>query len=95
MKESMRLFFVGLLYENNEPSLTRVLFVASFLLVVAAMVYDWVHGWPAFPDFARQIMTLILGAKTADKVVTYITNSVKNSPPGEAPNVSKNPGSGC
>jgi hypothetical protein len=59
------------------------------------MVYDWVHGWPPFLDFARQIMTLILGAKTADKVVTYITNSVKNSPPGEPPNVPKNPGSGC
>lgn len=76
----------------NEPSLTRVLFAASFLLVVVAMLYDWLYGWPPFLEFAKQIMTLILGAKTADKVVTYITNSLKNSPPGEPPNVSKNPG---
>lgn len=95
MQDSFRAFLVGLLYENNEPSLTRVLFAASFLLVAAAMVYDWVHGWPPFLEFARQIMTLILGAKTADKVVTYITNSVKNSPSGEPPNVPKNPGGGC
>jgi len=86
---------VGLLYENNEPSLTRVLFTSSFLLVVAAMVYDWVHGWPPFLDFAKQVLTLILGAKTADKVATYITNSVKNSPPGEPPKVPKNPGGEC
>ncbi len=85
-------FLVGLLYENNEPSLTRVLFTASFLLVAAAMVYDWVYGWPPFLDFAGQVLTLILGAKTADKMVTYITNSVKNSSPGEPPNVPKNPG---
>jgi hypothetical protein len=95
MRKGLRQFLVGLMYENNEPSLTRVLFAASFLLVAAAMVYDWVHGWPPFLDFAGQIMTLILGAKTADKVVTYITNSVKNSQPGERPNVPKNPGGGC
>ncbi|MDT8900855.1 hypothetical protein [Anaeroselena agilis] len=95
MKKDVKRFFVGLLYENNEPSLTRVLFAASFLLVAAAMVYDWVYGWPPFLDFAKQVLTLILGAKTADKVATYITNSYKNSPPGEAPRVPKNPEGGC
>lgn len=95
MRRDVKRFFVGLLYENNEPSLTRVLFAASFLLVAAAMVYDWVHGWPPFLDFAKQVLTLILGAKTADKVATYITNSVKNSPPGEAPRAPKNPDNGC
>lgn len=95
MKDALKYFVKGLLYENNEPSLTRVLFAAAFLLVVVAMLYDWVHGWPPFLEFAKQIMTLILGAKTADKVVTYITNSVKNSPAGEPPNVPKNPGGMC
>jgi hypothetical protein len=85
-------FLFGLLYENNEPSLTRVLFAASFLLVVAAMVYDWLFGWPPFLEFAKQIMTLILGAKTADKIATYVTNSIKNSPKDEAPSVKKNGG---
>jgi hypothetical protein len=85
-------FMYGLLYENGEPSLTRTLYVAAFLLCVGIIVFCAFSPNAQLADIAKQILVIILGAKTADKVVTYITNSVSNSPKGEKPDTTKNGG---
>ena len=88
----MKQFIVGLLYENNEPSLTRCLYVAGFLLAVAVTVWCGVRPNAELSDIAKTTLTLVLGAKAADRIATFSINSVFNSPRGEAPKVSKNEG---
>jgi len=91
MKDGLKRFFVGLLYENNEPSLTRCILAASFLCFVGVSLYlvaAQVH-WDNYATFASIAGGGSIGGKVADKMMAV----VKGSPDGQMPG-SKNGGNG-
>lgn len=84
-------FLFGLLYEQNEPSLTRVIVAASFLIFVLGTVADiilQIHDvrWTDYGTFATITGGGALAGKVGDKLVNTFTTQKYGSPP-----VRKNP----
>lgn len=78
--EALKNFMAGLLYENGEPSLTRVLSCVYFLLFAAVSAYLAVTGktWTGYEVFAA----FAGGAGVAGQVSNKYINSRFNTMPG-------------
>jgi len=76
-------FFVGLVYENGAPSLTRVISVVAFLAFLAASAYLILKGkrWDHYDTFA----TVTGGGGAVTQVANKVINSVYNSPSNQYP----------
>ena len=79
----MKQFLIGLLYENNSPSLTRVISVVAFLAFLAGSAYLILKNqtWAHYETFAA----ITGGGGVTSQVVNKYINSVKNSQPGVFP----------
>ncbi|MEN6413094.1 MAG: hypothetical protein ABFC84_10125 [Veillonellales bacterium] len=90
-------FLFGLLYEQNEPSLTRVIIAAAFLgfmIGTAADIILQIYGihWTDYGTFAMITGGGALTGKVGDKLVNTFTAQKYGSPEGQmAPSVRKNP----
>ena len=81
--EKFKLFIIGLFYENDSPSLTRVLsliFAISFLLGTGYLLLSGIV-WQHYETFA----TLTAGGGTITQVANKFVNSKYNSEPGKFP----------
>lgn len=70
-------FLFGLLYEQNEPSLTRVIIASAFLVFVVGTVVDIVLAiynirWQDYSTFATITGGGALAGKVGDKLVNTI-----------------------
>ena len=70
-------FLFGLLYEQNEPSLTRVIIAAAFLVFVAGTVVDILLAiynirWQDYATFATITGGGAMAGKVGDKLVNTI-----------------------
>lgn len=79
-------FIFGLLYENGNPSLTRVLLSAGFFIFCVGTGIDiWFafigKTWADYPTFA----TITGGGSIGGQLANKITNSLANSPKQEMP----------
>lgn len=76
-------FVVGLTYENDLPSLTRVISIVAFLAFLVASAYLIIAGkrWDHYETFA----TLTGGGGAATQVANKVINSVYNSSPSQYP----------
>lgn len=89
-------FLCSILYENNEPSLTRLIVAVAFVTFIIGTVVDIImalygFNWQSYPTFATITGGGSISAKFGDRVVTKVVDSVWNSPPGHAPVTRKNP----
>lgn len=89
-------FFFGLLYENNEPSLTRCVVAAAFLVFIIGTLVDIVMAlygkiWSSYQTFATVTGGGSIGAKITDKVTNTIINGVCNRQSGQITRMPKNP----
>lgn len=96
MWKKIKIFFFGLLYENNEPSLTRCIIVAAFIVFIIGTGVDITMAlfgktWQSYQTFATVTGGGSIGAKLTDKVTTTIVNGMRNYPPGQEPRITKNP----
>lgn len=85
-------FLFGLLYEQNEPSLTRVIIASAFLVFIIGTIADiilQIRGihWNDYGTFATITGGGALAGKVGDKVVNTFTTQKYGSPPA----VRKNP----
>lgn len=84
MWQKIKDFLKGLLYENDEPSLTRFILLGAFIVFIIGTGVDIVlvlNGkvWANYVTFATVSGGGAVGGKIADK----ITNSLANSQHGE------------
>ena len=99
MWTNLKKFLFGLLYEQNEPSLTRVIIASSFLTFIigtVAVIILAIHGihWPDYTAFATITGGGALAGKVGDKIFNTFTAQKYGSPDGQmAPPVVKNPSS--
>jgi hypothetical protein len=79
----MKNFLMGLLYEGDMPSLTRVLTAAAFILFVCVSLYLMINGiaWSHYDTFAYITGAGGIGGKLFDNFL----NSKFNSPLGISP----------
>jgi hypothetical protein len=90
-------FLFGLLYEQNEPSLTRVIIALGFLVFVVGTIADIIlaiYGirWQDYSTFATITGGGAMAGKVGDKLVTTFTAQKYGSPEGQMPRaVTKNP----
>jgi hypothetical protein len=77
-------FLVGLLYENDTPSLTRCISIIAFLAFLAGSAYLMLAGkrWDHYETFA----TLAGGGGAVTQIANKFMNSAYNSPSGQFPN---------
>lgn len=80
---NIKAFLNGLLYENETPSLTRIISITAFLAFLIGSAYLIITGksWGHYDTFA--ILTGGGGATT--QVVNKFVNSLYNSAPGQFP----------
>jgi hypothetical protein len=93
-------FLFGLLYEQNEPSLTRVIIAFAFLTFIIGTGIDvllqtyGIH-WADYPTFATVTGGGSLAGKVGDKIVNTVTAQRYGSPEGQMPSIlRKNPKDG-
>jgi hypothetical protein len=88
----IKMFLLGLLYENNEPSLTRCIIAASFVSFIGVSLYLCIMQlhWDNYGTFASIAGGGSIGGKIADKVVAV----VKGSPDGMMPGPKNGGGNG-
>ena len=83
----MKKLLIGLLYENDEPSLTRVIAVIAFLvplvafLVVTAYLLIAEREWGSYQTFATATMGGSI-AGTMTQLLNKISNTTNGSPSG-------------
>ena len=85
---SMLNFIKGLLYVNNEPSLTRFFLTISFVIaigIIVGMVYGWFPIKQEFIDLVKWILGFALGGKTADNLITQVFGSPRGITPVKNP----------
>lgn len=93
----LKTFIFGLLYEQNEPSLTRVIIATAFLVFIVGTIADIVLAvsgikWPDYPTFATITGGGAVAGKVGDRLVNTFTAQKYGSPEGQmAPRVIKNP----
>lgn len=93
----IKVFLFGLLYEQNEPSLTRVIIASAFLIFVIGTIADVILAingikWPDYYSFATITGGGSIVGKVGDKLVNTFTAQKYGSPEGQmAPAVRKNP----
>lgn len=83
MCETIKCFFIDMLYENGVPSLTRFLALvayASFLLASFYMIIR-VETWSGYETFAN----LTAGGGSALQILNKFINSKYNSPSEQFP----------
>lgn len=78
---NVKRFLVNLLYENGEPSLTRIMAIGSYVAFFIATAYLILKdiGWAHYETFA----TLTAGGGFGTQVANKIINFTKGSPSGE------------
>lgn len=76
-------FLVGLLYENETPSLTRCISIIAFIAFLAGSAYLMLLGkrWDHYETFA----TLTGGGGAVTQIANKFMNSAYNSPTGKFP----------
>ena len=90
-------FLFGLVYEQGEPSLTRVIIALAFLSFLLGTTVDIVLAivgirWPDYATFASITGGGAMAGKVGDKLVNTFTAQKYGSPEGQmAPRVIKNP----
>lgn len=92
----IKMFAFGLLYENNEPSLTRCIIASAFIVFLVGTAVDIImvyfgKVWQSYQTFATVTGGGSIGAKITDRVTNTIINGVCNSRSREIPVVKKNP----
>lgn len=90
MWRGMKDFLHGLLYEQNEPSLTRVIIATAFVVFVLGTIADIIlaiHNihWPDYGTFAIITGGGSLTGKVCDKIVNTCTAQKYGSSPGQMP----------
>ncbi len=85
-------FLFGLLYEQNEPSLTRLIIASAFMLFILGTIVDIIlaiYGirWPNYATFS----TITGGGAMAGKVGDKMINTFTAQRYGGAPSIIKNP----
>ena len=96
MGNCINAFLFSLFYENNEPSLTRCIIAAAFLVFICGTIVDIImaiHGliWQSYPTFATITGGGSIGSKVADKITNTVVAQAWGSPPGQMPVMTKNP----
>lgn len=92
----IRNFLYGLLYEQDEPSLTRVIIASAFLIFIIGTIVDILLAvysirWQDYGTFASITGGGALAGKVGDKIVNTFTAQRYGSPEGQmAPPVTKN-----
>ena len=100
MGRAIKKFLYGLLYEQNEPSLTRVIIATAFCVFVLGTVADIilaVHNirWPDYGIFAAITGGGAITGKVGDKIATTLAARKYGAPPGQMPPpILKNPPTG-
>lgn len=76
----VRTFLFGLLYEGSEPSLTRLILAASFLVFIAVSLYICIYNvhWDNYSTFAYITGGGSIGGKVADKLFPNGSTGPKN-----------------
>lgn len=81
----------GLLYEQNEPSLTRVIIALAFVVFIIGTSIDiilQIYGirWVDYPTFASITGGGTLAGKVGDKIVNTVTQKYVGTPEGRLKN---------
>jgi hypothetical protein len=97
MFQKIKRFLFGLLYEQNEPSLTRVIIALAWLAFILGTIVDIVLAifnikWPDYGTFAGISGGGALAGKVGDKIVNTFTQQKYGSALGQTEPVQKNPG---
>lgn len=95
MWQQVKDFLFGLLYENQEPSLTRVIIALAFFVFVLGTIADIIMAifgikWPDYAAFATITGGGSLAGKVGDKLVNTFTAQKYGSPEGQTVAVPKN-----
>jgi len=79
MWEGWKLFFVGLIHEKGEPSLTRVMTLTAFVAFLTASAYLIITGktWDNYGVFA----VIACGGGVGGQLVNKVVNNTLASPP--------------
>ncbi|VBB07280.1 Hypothetical protein LUCI_2524 [Lucifera butyrica] len=85
-------FLFGILYEQNEPSLTRVIIALAFMLFILGTIVDVIliiYGihWLDYPTFASITGGGSIAGKVGDKLVYTFTAQKYGSPAGKMPEI--------
>jgi len=83
MFESIKRFVMGLIYENEAPSLTRVIAIVSYASFLAGSFFLLLTGktWVNYETFAA----LTAGSGSALQMLNKFVNSKYNSPSEQFP----------
>ena len=90
-------FLFGLLYEQNEPSLTRVILAAAFLCFIIGTIVDiilQIQGiqWTDYTTFASITGGGAVAGKVGDRIVNTVATQKYSSVSGQVPpRIIKNP----
>ena len=78
MMDKIKLFIIGLLYENNEPSLTRFIALLAFFSFLLGSAYLMLKNqtWGHYSEFA----TLTGGGGAVTQIANKLINGKVNSP---------------
>ena len=99
MTVKVKKFLYGLLYEQNEPSLTRVILAAAFISFILGTVADivlqiWGVNWNNYSTFASITGGGAVAGKVGDRIVNTITTQKYGSAGQIPPRIVKNPETG-
>lgn len=87
MCQRIKCFLIGLFYENNEPSLTRVMTAVSLLAFLAGSAYLMIQGqrWDHYETFAALTAGGGIGGQIANKYM-----NLTKTPQGRTPYIKNN-----
>jgi hypothetical protein len=79
---NVKMFMIGLLYENKEPSLTRVMTVIAFLAFLVGSAFLLVKGqhWDHYDTFAAATAGGGVGGQLVNKFMNLSKGSPENVP---------------
>lgn len=82
MLDKIKLFIIGLIYENNEPSLTRIMTILAFLAFLVGSAYLILKGqkWDHYESFATLTGGGGVGGQLANKFMNLSKGSADNQP---------------
>lgn len=86
LRDKMARFAIGLFYENDAPSLTRLISAIAFFAFLIGSGYLMIKGqrWDHYETFAM----LTGGGGAATQIANKVLNSVYNSPTDQFPDKS-------
>lgn len=82
MYQKTKVYILGLLYENNEPSLTRFIVFTAFLAFLVGSAYLLVKGqsWDGYSTFATATAGGGIGGQVANKLMNLTKASPADQP---------------